>query len=72
MAEDAVLAAKKLHAVIKKYAGLKLLTEADCGGLKLDATKVTVNFVEWGYTGIEAGDLWGMPKTCSFLLPTQM
>ena len=58
MAEDAVLAAKKLHAVIKKYAGLKLLTEADCGGLKLDVTKVTVNFAEWGYTGIEAGDLF--------------
>ena len=58
MAEDAVLAAKKLHAVIKKYAGLKVLTEADCGGLKLDVTKVTVNFAEWGYTGIEAGDLF--------------
>ena len=58
MAEDAVLAAKKLHDVIKKYAGLKLLAEADCGGLKLDVTKVTVNFAEWGYTGIEAGDLF--------------
>ena len=58
MAEDAVLAANKLRAVCSKYAGLKLLSEADCGGLKLDLTKVTVNFAEWGYTGIEAGDLF--------------
>ena len=58
MAEDAVLAANKLRAVCSKYTGLKLLSEADCGGLKLDLTKVTVNFAEWGYTGIEAGDLF--------------
>ena len=58
MAEDAVVAANKLRAVCSKYAGLKLLSEADCGGLKLDTTKVTVNFAEWGYTGIEAGDLF--------------
>ena len=58
MAEDAVMAANKLRALCSKYAGLKLLSEADCGGLKLDTTKVTVNFAEWGYTGIEAGDLF--------------
>ena len=58
MAEDAVLAANKLRAVCGKYAGLKLLSEAYCGGLRLDSTKVTVNFAEWGYTGIEAGDLF--------------
>lgn len=58
MAEAAVLAANKLRAVCSKYAGLKLLSEADCGGLKLDTTKVTVNFAEWGYTGIEVGDLF--------------
>ena len=58
MVEDAVVAANKLRAVCSKYAGLKLLTEADCGGLRLDITKVTVNFAEWGYTGIEAGDLF--------------
>ena len=58
MAEDAVLAANKLRKVCSKYAGLKLLSEADCGGLRLDTTKVTVNFDEWGYTGIEAGDLF--------------
>ena len=58
MAEDAVMAANKLRAVCSKYAGLKLLSEADCGGLRLDTTKVTVNFAEWGYTGIEAGDLF--------------
>ena len=57
MAQDAVVAAKKLRAVISRYAGLRLLSEADCGGLSLDVTKVTVNFAQWGYTGIEAGDL---------------
>lgn len=57
MAEAAVVAAQRLRAVCSKYAGLKLLSEADCGGLKLDVTKVTVNFAEWGYTGIEAGEL---------------
>ena len=58
MAEDAVIAANKLRAVCSKCAGLKLLAEADCGGLRLDHTKVTVNFAGWGYTGIEAGDLF--------------
>ena len=58
MAEAAVRAANKLREVCNKYAGLKLLSEADCGGLKLDTTKVTVNFAEWGYTGIEAGELF--------------
>ena len=57
MAEAAVMAAQRLRAVCSKYAGLKLLSEADCGGLKLDVTKVTVNFAEWGYTGVEAGEL---------------
>ncbi len=58
MAEDAVAAAKKLCEIVGRHAGLKVLTEADCGGLKLDVTKVTVNFAEWGYTGIEAGELF--------------
>ncbi len=58
MAEGAVAAAKKLHAVIQKHDGLKILTESACGGLKLDVTKVTVNFAEWGYSGIEAGELF--------------
>ena len=58
MAEAAVRAANKLREVCNKYAGLKLLSEADCCGLKLDATKVTVNVAEWGYTGIEAGELF--------------
>lgn len=58
MAEDAVAAAKKLCNIVSKHAGLKILTAADCGGLKLDVTKVTVNFADWGYTGIEAGDLF--------------
>ncbi len=71
MAEDAVMAANKLRAVCSKYAGLKLLSEADCGGLKLDTTKVTVNFAEWGYTGIEAGDLFRKAGVAGELVDAQ-
>lgn len=56
MAEAAVGAAGKLRAVCRAHAGLKVLEEADCGGLRLDRTKVTVNFANWGYTGVEVGD----------------
>lgn len=56
MAEAAVAAAGKLRAVCRAHAGLKVLEEADCGGLRLDSTKVTVNFASWGYTGVEVGD----------------
>ena len=56
MAEAAVGAAGKLRAVCRAHAGLKVLEEADCGGLRLDSTKVTVNFASWGYTGVEVGD----------------
>ena len=56
MAEAAVAAAGKLRAVCCAHAGLKVLGEADCGGLRLDSTKVTVNFASWGYTGVEVGE----------------
>ena len=56
MAEAAVAAASKLRAVCRAHAGLKVLEEADCGGLRLDSTKVTVNFASWGYTGVEVGE----------------
>ena len=56
MAEAAVGAAGKLRAVCRAHAGLKVLEEADCNGLRLDSTKVTVNFASWGYTGVEVGD----------------
>lgn len=56
MAEAAVGAAGKLRAVCRAHAGLKVLEEADCGGLRLDSTKVTVNFASWGYTGVEVGE----------------
>lgn len=56
MAEAAVAAAGKLRAVCRAHAGLKVLEEADCGGLRLDSTKVTVNFASWGYTGVEVGE----------------
>lgn len=56
MAEAAVVAAGKLRALCRAHAGLKVLEEADCGGLRLDSTKVTVNFANWGYTGVEVGE----------------
>ena len=56
MAEAAVGAAGKLRALCRAHAGLKVLEEADCGGLRLDSTKVTVNFASWGYTGVEVGE----------------
>ena len=56
MAEQAVAAAGKLRALCRAHAGLKVLEEADCGGLRLDSTKVTVNFAGWGYTGVEVGE----------------
>lgn len=56
MAEAAVAAAGKLRALCRAHAGLKVLEEADCGGLRLDSTKVTVNFAGWGYTGVEVGE----------------
>lgn len=56
LAETAVAAAEKLRALCKAHVGLKVLEEADCGGLRLDSTKVTVNFSAWGYTGVEVGE----------------
>ena len=56
MAKAAVAAAGKLRALCRAHAGLKVLEEADCGGLRLDSTKVTVNFANWGYTGVEVGE----------------
>ena len=56
MARQAVAAAAKLRNLCGKYAGLRILEEADCVGLRLDSTKVTVNFTGWGITGVEAGD----------------
>ena len=56
MAEAAVAAASKLRSICSAHAGLKVLEESDCGSLRLDRTKVTVNFANWGYTGVEVGD----------------
>lgn len=56
MAEAAVAAAQKLRRLCAAHAGLRVLEEADCGGLRLDSAKVTVNFAGWGYTGVEAGE----------------
>ena len=56
MAEAAVAAASKLRSICSAHAGLKVLEESDCNGLRLDSTKVTVNFANWGYTGVEVGD----------------
>ncbi len=57
MARDAVTAAQRLRRLCRSYQGLRVLEETDCGGLRLDSSKVTVNFSAWGYTGVEAGDV---------------
>lgn len=58
MAAAAVLAAAKLRRLCAAYSGLRVMEAADCGGLQLDSTKVTVNFAAWGYTGVEVGELF--------------
>lgn len=58
MAAAAVQAAAKLRSLCAAYSGLRVMETADCGGLQLDSTKVTVNFAAWGYTGVEVGELF--------------
>lgn len=58
MAAAAVQAAAKLRSLCAAYSGLRVMETADCGGLQLDTTKVTVNFAAWGYTGVEVGELF--------------
>lgn len=58
MAAAAVQAAAKLRRLCAAYSGLRVMEAADCGGLRLDTTKVTVNFAAWGYTGVEVGELF--------------
>lgn len=58
MAAAAVQAAAKLRRLCASYSGLRVMEAADCGGLQLDSTKVTVNFAAWGYTGVEVGELF--------------
>ena len=58
MAVAAVQAAAKLRRLCASYSGLRVMEAADCGGLQLDTTKVTVNFAAWGYTGVEVGELF--------------
>ena len=58
MAAVAVQAAAKLRSLCAAYSGLRVMETADCGGLQLDSTKVTVNFAAWGYTGVEVGELF--------------
>lgn len=58
MAVAAVQAAAKLRRLCAAYSGLRVMETADCGGLQLDSTKVTVNFAAWGYTGVEVGELF--------------
>ena len=58
MAVAAVQAAAKLRRLCASYSGLRVMEKADCGGLQLDSTKVTVNFAAWGYTGVEVGELF--------------
>ncbi len=71
MAEQAVRAAEKLRTLCRKYSGLRVLEENDCGGLRLDSTKVTVNFANWGCTGVEAGELLRRQKIAVELVDAQ-
>lgn len=54
MAETAISAAGELRGIIAQHKGLRVLKSSDCGGLKLDKTKVTVSFKKWGISGMEA------------------
>ncbi len=56
MSHEALHAAQKLRDLCAGFDGLRVMDIADCHGLALDRTKVTVNFSAWGYTGIEVGD----------------
>ncbi|WP_405378659.1 aminotransferase class I/II-fold pyridoxal phosphate-dependent enzyme [Phascolarctobacterium sp.] len=71
MAETAVAAAAKLRKLCSSFTGLKVLTEADCSGLRLDSTKVTVNFAAWGYTGVEVGDAFRAARVAVELVDAQ-
>lgn len=56
MVDHAINAANGLRNLLKEFAGLKVLEEADLPGFSLDQTKVTVHVSPWGYNGIEVGD----------------
>lgn len=56
LCERAVNAAAKLRELLARHEGVRVLEEADCHGLRLDATKVTANFAAWGYSGVEVGE----------------
>lgn len=58
MAEHAAAAAAKLRSLCKSFQGLRVLEEQDIKGYKLDTTKVTLNVSRWGYSGVEAGELF--------------
>ncbi len=56
MMEDALAAAQKLVHAAESFDGIHVLTKHDVPGMDLDATKVTVNFSDWGISGIAAGE----------------
>ena len=62
MAAAAVQAAAKLRSLCASYSGLRVLEEADCGGLQLDTTKVSVIFAVWGYRGVVVGELFRVAR----------
>lgn len=58
MSELACEAAQRLRKLCGEFAGLRVMEPQDCDGLALDMTKVTVNFADWGISGVEAGDIF--------------
>lgn len=58
MAEHAVAAAVKLRRLCHSFQGLKVLEAQDAQDYRLDTTKVTINVSSWGYSGVEAGELF--------------
>lgn len=58
MSELAYEAAQRLRDLCREFSGLRIMEQQDCGDLALDTTKVTVNFSEWGISGVEAGDIF--------------
>lgn len=58
MSELSYEAAQRLRNLCREFRGLRVMEQQDCGDLALDTTKVTVNFADWGISGIEAGDIF--------------
>ena len=71
MSELACEAALRLRNLCKEFAGLRVMEQQDCGDLALDMTKVTVNFANWGISGVEAGEIFRSHKVAVELVDAE-